>query len=60
VDSSGRVVEYNILDGPRDRETIRSLDQFFFFELPFDPATSFGRPTNGRIVLSFNKIDVMG
>jgi len=67
VGTDGRIIDYKILSGPRDRATIRSLDEFFFFEVSFGPATSFGRPTHGKIVLcldfyptSNNEIDVMG
>jgi len=67
VGTDGRIIDYKILSGPRDRATVRSLDEFFFFEVSFDPATSFGRPTHGKIVLSLvffptsnNEIDVMG
>jgi hypothetical protein len=67
VGTDGRIIDYKILSGPRDRATMRSLDEFFFFEVSFDPATSFGRPTHGKIVLSLvffptsnNEIDVMG
>ena len=67
VGIDGRIISYKILNGPQDRATIRSLDQFFFFEVSFDPATSFGRPISGKIVLSLmffpttnNKIDVIG
>jgi len=67
VGTDGRIIDYKILSGPRDRATVRSLNEFFFFEVSFDPATSFGRPTHGKIVLSLvffptsnNEIDVMG
>jgi hypothetical protein len=67
VGTDGRIIDYKILSGPRDRATVRTLDEFFFFEVSFDPATSFGRPTHGKIVLSLlffptsnNEIDVMG
>ncbi len=65
VGIDGRIRSYKILNGPQDRAAIRSLDQFF--EVSFDPATSFGRPISGKIVLSLvffpttnNKIDVVG
>jgi hypothetical protein len=57
---NGRVIDYQIIDGPQDRETIRKLDQFLFFQVIFDPATNFGRPTTGTFLWSFNKIDVVG
>ncbi|MEW5975723.1 MAG: anti-sigma factor [Acidobacteriota bacterium] len=60
VDSRGGVLAYRIIDGPHDAETRRTLDQFFYFQLSFDAATKFGRPTSGKIVLSFSEIDVMG
>ncbi len=60
IDHNGVVVDYNVLQGPTDPTTIRRLNQFFFFEVYFDPATLFGRPTSGKIVLAFNMIDVVG
>lgn len=56
VGNDGRIVDYRILSGPKDLAkdlaTIRSLDQFFFFELYLEPATLFGRPTSGKVVLT--------
>jgi hypothetical protein len=67
VGNNGRVVDYKILNGPQDRATVRSLNQFFFFEAYIDPATLFGRPISGKIILTLsfyptsdNKIDVIG
>ncbi|MFN8007456.1 MAG: zf-HC2 domain-containing protein [Terriglobia bacterium] len=67
ISHEGRVLDYRILKGPQDPETKRSLDQFLFFEARVDPATSFGRPTEGRLVLSLvffptanDRIDVKG
>jgi hypothetical protein len=60
VGTDGRVINYEIVDGPQDQETVRKLDQFFLFQILFDPATSFGRPTTGKFLWSFNKIDVVG
>jgi hypothetical protein len=67
VGNNGRVVDYKILNGPHDRATVRSLNQFFFFEAYIDPATLFGRPISGKIILTLsfyptsdNKIDVIG
>jgi hypothetical protein len=57
---NGRVIDYKIIDGPQDRETIRKLDQFLLFQIVFDPATTFGRPTTGTFLWSFNTIDVVG
>ena len=67
ISNEGRVLDYRILKGPRDPETRKSLDQFLFFEAKVDPATSFGRPTSGKLIFSliffptFNeRIDVKG
>jgi hypothetical protein len=67
VAQDGSVRHYSILKGPSDVATVRSLDQFLYFEVKIDPATLFGRPTEGRVVLSLSffptsneKIDVLG
>ncbi len=67
ISSEGRVLDYRILKGPGDTETRRSLDQFLFFEARVDPATSFGRPTSGKLIFSLvffptanDRIDVKG
>jgi hypothetical protein len=67
VGHDGRVVDYKILSGPQDLATIRNLNQFFYFELILSPATLFGRPTSGKVVLTLtfypttnDRIDVRG
>lgn len=67
VSQDGTVRNYTVLKGPRDPGTIRSLDQFLYFEVRIDPATLFGRPTPGKVTLSLSfyptineKIDVIG
>ncbi len=60
VDANGRVQEYRILSGPKDASNYTTqLDNVMIFTT-FRPATSFGRPTVGRAVLSFSKIIVKG
>jgi anti-sigma factor RsiW len=60
VDANGRVQDYRILSGPKDAsEYTNQLDKVMIFTT-FRPATSFGRPTIGRVVLSFSKINVKG
>lgn len=60
VDANGRVQDYRILSGPKDASHyITQLDNVMIFTT-FRPATSFGRPTVGRAVLSFAKINVKG
>lgn len=67
VAQDGTVRHYRILSGPSDAATVKSLDEFLYFEVKIDPATLFGRPTEGKIVLSLSffptsneKIDVLG
>ena len=67
VRQDGTVRNYTVLKGPSDPATLRSLDQFLYFEVRIDPATLFGRPTPGKVVLSLSfyptineKIDVIG
>ena len=67
VSQDGTVRNYTVLKGPNDPATMRSLDQFLYFEVRIDPATLFGRPTPGKVVISLSfyptineKIDVVG
>ena len=60
VDAQGRVQDYRILSGPAGNENLRrQLDQMMIFTV-FRPATSFGLPAPGRVVLSFSRIQVRG
>ena len=59
VDAGGRIVDYRILSGPQTRAVIRQLDRMLLFS-QFYPATSFGTPIGGRVVLSFRRIEVKG
>ncbi len=67
VRNDGTVRDYRVLKGPQDPATIRSLNQFLLFEAKIDPATVFGRRTEGKIIFSLsffptsnNTIDVQG
>ena len=59
VDAGGRVTDYRILSGERSPELKNRLDRMMLFST-FQPATMFGRPTNGELVLSFRQITVRG
>ena len=60
VDSDGRMMKYEIMDGPDNQEVRHHLDQMLFF-YRFRPMLSFGRPTSGgHVVLSFSAIHVRG
>ncbi len=60
IDANGRVQDYRVISGPKDTSQYSTqLDSVMIFTT-FRPATSFGRPTVGRAVLSFAKINVKG
>ncbi len=60
MDSHGRVQDYHILsDEGTSSELLPQVKNMLIFTT-FRPATSFGRPTAGRAILSFSKISVRG
>jgi hypothetical protein len=60
VDAHGRVQDYRVLSDPHDSKTVdQQLKNMLIFAI-FKPATSFGRPTAGRVVLSFSHVNVRG
>jgi len=50
IDAGGRVVNYQVLSGRPSPELSYRLDRMMYFSL-FQPATLFGRPTNGQVRL---------
>ncbi len=60
VDQHGRAQDYRIVSSPPDSaQELAELKNLLIFT-QFRPATSFGQPVAGRIVLSFSKINVKG
>ena len=60
VDSNGRVADYRVLSAPAGTENLRhALDNMMIFTT-FRPAMNLGRPTAGRVVLSFSGVSVKG
>lgn len=60
VDANGRVQDYRILSAPEDeKDIVPELNKMLIFTT-FRPATAFGKPTSGRAVLSFAKVNVRG
>jgi hypothetical protein len=60
VDANGRVQDYRILsDSPEAQHLLPAVKNMLIFTT-FRPATSMGRPTPGRAVLSFAKVSVRG
>jgi anti-sigma factor RsiW len=59
IDSQGRVEDYRIISGDDNREIRKQLDRSLLFAV-FEPATAFGQPAHGRVVISFTNVDVRG
>ena len=59
VDAAGRVMSYRILSGQVTPQLAHNLDLLIYFSV-FDPATNFGKPTDGQVVLSLRRITVRG
>ena len=61
VDSNGRVQDYRVLSSPQDAKDLSPQVKIMLTEFTtFRPATSIGRPTVGRAVLSFSMVRVKG
>jgi len=59
VNAQGRVTSYKVISGQHSPMLMQRLDRMMYYSL-FQPATSFGQPTSGRLVLSFRRITVRG
>jgi hypothetical protein len=59
VDSNGRVENYRIISGRDDEEVREQLNRALLFTI-FAPAQSFGRPVQGKAIMSFSHINVKG
>jgi anti-sigma factor RsiW len=57
VNSQGRVYDYNIVSGPTD-PAVRSQVVDQLLESVFEPASVFGAPVRGQVVLTFSGISV--
>jgi hypothetical protein len=59
VDSVGRVTYYQVLSGQDSPALMHRLDRMMYSSY-FRPATMFGKPTDGQLVLSLRRITVRG
>ena len=59
VDSSGRVYRYTILEGPTDNEVIVRVENNLLTSV-FTPATVFGVPVRGHVVITYTGVSVRG
>ncbi|MGA8186137.1 MAG: zf-HC2 domain-containing protein [Terriglobia bacterium] len=59
VNAQGRVTRYRIISGQHSPGLMQRLDQMMYYST-FEPATSFGQPTSGQVVMLFRTITVRG
>ncbi len=59
INAEGRAKGYRVLSGQRSPEIMNQLDRLIYFSI-FQPATNFGKPTDGEVVLSLRRITVRG
>jgi len=59
INAEGRVKGYRVLSGAGSPELMDRLDRMIYFSV-FQPATMFGKPTDGEVVLSLRRITVRG
>jgi len=59
VDSDGRVYRYTILEGPKDSEMNVRVENNLLSSI-FTPATVFGVPVRGHVVMTYTGISVRG
>jgi hypothetical protein len=59
INAAGHVKGYQVLSGQGSPEIMRQLDRVVYFS-SFQPATMFGRPTDGEVVLFLRRITVRG
>jgi hypothetical protein len=60
VGPDGRVQDYRILSAPEDAQAILPELKNMLIFTTFHPATTFGRPTASRVILSFSRVQVKG
>ncbi len=59
VGPDGNATGYHIISGAQTPEILKHLDRLIYFSI-FLPATRFGKPAKGRMVLSLREITVRG
>ena len=59
INSEGRVYDYNIVSGPADTAVHNQIVDQLLMSV-FEPASVFGAPVRGRVVLTFSGISVRG
>jgi hypothetical protein len=57
VDTSGRVYDFTIVSGPQD-ESVRTRVAEQLLGSVFEPASAFGVPIRGQVIVTFSGISV--
>jgi hypothetical protein len=60
VGADGRIQDYRILSAPEEAQAILPQLKNMLIFATFQPATAFGQPTSGRVILTFSKVQVKG
>jgi hypothetical protein len=59
VDTQGRVYDYSILEGPSDPDVKLQVENDLLASV-FQPATVFGTPVRGHVVMTYMGLSVRG
>lgn len=59
IDSKGRVYDYAILAGPQDKEVLMRVENNLLGSI-FKPASMFGVPVRGHVVMTYTGVSVRG
>jgi hypothetical protein len=59
VDAQGKVYDYNLVSGPESAAVQNQIVDRLLTSV-FEPASVFGAPVRGRVVLTFSGISVRG
>ncbi len=59
INAQGQVYDYNIVSGPEDQATRNQIIDQLLMSV-YKPASVFGAPVRGRVVLTFSGISVHG
>jgi hypothetical protein len=59
IGADGQVLRYKVLSGPHSPEIMHNLDRMIYFSR-YMPATTFGSPTEGEVVLSLRQVTIRG
>lgn len=59
IGANGQVLSYKVLSGPHSPQMMHDLDRMIYYSR-YTPATSFGSPTEGEVVLSLRQVTIRG